>query len=115
MPLFKLETSAELTEKKQADLLKALSKIISEEIGKPETYVMGSVTQSAMMMSGSREPAAFADVRSIGGLTRDVNRMIADRICSLLQKELSLEPDRVYLNFTEFTRENWGWNSGTFG
>lgn len=115
MPLIKLETSAELKEKEKNALLPVLSKIISEEIGKPETYVMVTLAGSAILMSGTDEPAAFVDVRSIGGLTRDVNKMISDRICSLLAKELNMEPDRVYINFTELTHANWGWKGSTFG
>ena len=115
MPLIKLETSADLTEGKRAELLPVLSKLIAEEIGKPETYVMVTLSQNGMMMSGDEHPAAFADVRSIGGLTHDVNRAIADRLCDVLKDRLGVPPDRVYLNFTDIARTHWGWNRSTFG
>jgi len=115
MPLIKLETSAELTEEKKAELLPIMSRTISEEIGKPETYVMVTLSQCGIMMSGTEQPAAFADVRSIGGLTHDVNKAISDRICTLLKDKLGIPPDRVYLNFTDIARSHWGWNRSTFG
>lgn len=115
MPLIRLETSAELNEEKKGELLPVLSKIISEEIGKPETYVMVSLLQCDMMMSGEEYPAAFADIRSIGGLTHDVNRAISDRLCTVLRDKLDISPDRVYLNFTDIAHSHWGWNNNTFG
>jgi hypothetical protein len=39
-------------------------------IGKPETYMMMSVSGAERMMSGSARDAAFVEVRSIGGLSR---------------------------------------------
>jgi phenylpyruvate tautomerase len=115
MPLLKLETSVALTEEKKTALLPRLSKIVAEEIGKPETYVMLTIAGNGMMMSGTDEPAAFIEVRSIGGLTHDVNKAISNRVCELLEKELGISADRIYLNFAELTRVNWGWNRSTFG
>jgi phenylpyruvate tautomerase PptA (4-oxalocrotonate tautomerase family) len=115
MPLLTLQTSARLSNQQRHDLLAPLSKIVSEGIGKPERYVMVTVTEQAMMMAGSEQPAAFADIRSIGGLNRDVNRKLSERICALLQDQLGIPPDRVYLGFASVSAENWGWDSGTFG
>jgi len=66
-------------------------------------------------MSGKPGEAAFVDVRSIGGLNDDVNRQLAQKICSLLKDSLGVPLDRVYLNFTEVAAGNWGWNGDTFG
>lgn len=115
MPLIKLETSADLSDEKKASLLPQLSRIIAEEIGKPEVYVMVTIEQNQMLMSGSDSAAAFADVRSIGGLTADINQAISKRLCSLLDQELGVSIDRTYINFTDIPRTHWGWNSRTFG
>ncbi len=42
-----------------------MSNIIAEKIGKPEQYVMVTMSGGPMMMSGKTDPAAFVDVRSI--------------------------------------------------
>ncbi len=55
------------------------------------------------------------DVRSIGGLSGDVNRQLSQKIGSLLKDSLGVPPDRVYLNFTDVPAGNWGWNGDTFG
>jgi phenylpyruvate tautomerase len=115
MPLLKLETTVVLSEDKRKALLASLSKAVAATIGKPEQYVMVSISQAAMVMSGKPGDAAFVEIRSIGGLSGDVNRMLSQQICKLLTDSLKLPPDRVYLNFTDVDASNWGWNGSTFG
>jgi len=115
MPLLKLETTVVLSEDKRKALLASLSKTVAEIIGKPEQYVMVAVGQAAMLMSGNPGDAAFVDVRSIGGLTKEVNRKLSQKVCKLLNDSLGVPEDRVYLNFTEVKASDWGWNGSTFG
>jgi len=115
MPLLKLETTVALSEAKQNLLLPALSKLVAEGIGKPEQYVMVTLQQLPMQMSGKPGDAAFVDIRSIGGLSSDVNRRLAQSVCELLKEQLGVSPDRVYLNFADVKAGNWGWNGATFG
>jgi phenylpyruvate tautomerase len=115
MPLVKLETTVALSDEKRKELVAALSKIVGETIGKPQQYMMASVSQSAMMMSGTPGEAAFIDIRSIGGLSDDVNKKLSQKICQLLTDSIGVTPNRVYLNFTDVKATNWGWNGATFG
>jgi phenylpyruvate tautomerase PptA (4-oxalocrotonate tautomerase family) len=115
MPLLKLETSAALSEDKRKALLASLSKAVAETVGKPEQYVMVTADQAGMMMSGKAGDAAFVDIRSIGGLSGEVNRKLSQQVCKLLKDALGISPDRVYLNFTDVDAGNWGWNGSTFG
>jgi phenylpyruvate tautomerase PptA (4-oxalocrotonate tautomerase family) len=115
MPLLKLETAVVLPEDKRQALLASLSKTVAETIGKPEQYVMVAAGQAAMQMSGSPGDAAFVDVRSIGGLTDDVNRKLSQKVSQLLHDSLGIPPNRIYLNFTDIEASHWGWNGRTFG
>ena len=115
MPLLKLETTVALTEDKGKALLASLSQTVAEVIGKPQQYVMVAVSQAAIQMSGSPGEAAFVDVRSIGGLTGDVNRKLSQKVCQLLHDSLGIPPNRIYLNFTDVKASHWGWNGSTFG
>jgi len=115
MPLLKLETTVVITEEKQKALLAALSKAVAGATGKPEQYVMVTASPAAIMMSGKAADAAFVDIRSIGGLSGDVNRKLSQEICKLLSDTLRIAPDRVYLNFSHVDAGNWGWNGSTFG
>ena len=58
MPLLTLQTSARLSSQQRHDLLAPLSKIVAECIGKPERYVMVTVSEAAMLMGGAETPAA---------------------------------------------------------
>ena len=115
MPLLKLETTVPLPVEKGKPLLAALSKAVASTIGKPEQYVMVTVSQSAMLMSGKAGDAAFVDIHSIGGLNGETNRKLSEQVCKLLKDSLGIAPERVYLNFTDVEAGNWGWNGSTFG
>jgi phenylpyruvate tautomerase len=115
MPLLKLETSVAISEDKRNALLASLSKAVAGSTGKPEQYVMVTVGQAAMLMSGKPGDAAFVDIRGIGGLTSEVNRKLSQQVCKLLNESLGISPDRAYLNFTDVEAGNWGWNGSTFG
>jgi len=115
MPLLKLETTATLSDGQRDQLLITLSKIVADTIGKPEQYVMVTIGQTTMSMSGKPGEAAFVDIRSIGGLTAEVNRQLSQKICALLVHSLRIPQNRIYLNFSDIEAGNWGWNATTFG
>lgn len=115
MPLLRLETTVVLADEKQKALLGALSKAVATAIGKPEQYVMVTASPASIVMSGKAGEGAFVDIRSIGGLTGDVNRKLSTAICKLLSDSLGIVPERVYLNFSDVDAANWGWNGSTFG
>lgn len=92
-----------------------LSLLVAEILGKPEEYVMVTISPAAILMSGRPGDAAFVDVRSIGGLSVDKNRQLSQKICGLLNRSLSVPPKRIYLNFTDVEAANWGWDGNTFG
>ena len=115
MPFLKLDTTVVLSDDKRKALLSSLSKTVAETIGKPEEYVMVTVSPAAILMSGEPGDAAFVDLRSIGGLSGDVNRQLSQKVCRLLNESLGVPPDRIYLNFTDVETGNWGWKGNTFG
>ena len=115
MPLLKLETTATVSDEGRMNVLAKLSRIVVETIGKPEQYVMVTFSRTEILMSGKAGPAAFIDLRSIGGLSSDTNRQLAERICAVLEESLAIPPDRVYATFTDVPASNWGWNGATFG
>jgi phenylpyruvate tautomerase PptA (4-oxalocrotonate tautomerase family) len=115
MPLLRLETTVVLTDDKRKALLASLSKIVAETIGKPEQYVMLTISPAAILMSGKPGDAALVDVRSIGGLSGDVNRLLSQKVCRLLNESLGVSQERIYLNFTDLEAGNWGWKGTTFG
>ena len=117
MPLIELDTSCDLSDadKRQA-LAQTLSALAAEGIGKPEQYVMACVRDKvAMSMSGTAGPGALVTIKSIGGLSKAVNQTLAGRITQVLQDELAVPKERIYLTFEELAPTTWAWNGNTFG
>lgn len=114
MPLIHLHLTSVVPENRRPELLASLSQMVAECIGKPEQYVMVCVDTAAILMSGQGGEAAYAEVRSIGGLNPKVNRQLSAKVCALLQQSLGIAPERVYLNFLEVGASQWGWKGSTF-
>ncbi|MFH0924706.1 MAG: phenylpyruvate tautomerase MIF-related protein [bacterium] len=115
MPLIKLHIPNQLNEEKKGQLLSTLSKIVAEDSGKPEKYVMALIEKASIMMSGRAGESAFVDIRGIGGLTKEVNRKISKHISELLSREIGIKPERIYITFIDIPASNWGWNGEIFG
>ncbi|MEA2013240.1 MAG: phenylpyruvate tautomerase MIF-related protein [Verrucomicrobiota bacterium] len=114
MPLIKLKTTSQLSKTQQKELLTELSTLLAKKLGKPEAYVMSIIENNAIMMSGEEGDAAFAEIKSIGGLNPEVNSSISQDLCSLLDEHLEIPQDRVYINFIDIAPNNWGFNGSTF-
>lgn len=115
MPLIKLLVSTSVPEAAKNKVLMGLSGIVVKATGKPPAYTMATLEEGKIIMGGRNDPAAFADVRGIGGFSPSVNKQISKDVADLLKKELGIKPENVYLTFTDVAASNWGWNGGTFG
>jgi phenylpyruvate tautomerase len=115
MPLVKISTSVPADTDKQEALMAAVSKAVAEILSKPEQYMMVVMDIAPIMLAGKKSPAAFVDLRSIGGLSPQANARLAERLCRLLSEALDIPPDRVYLNFTDVQPSLWGHDGHTFG
>jgi phenylpyruvate tautomerase PptA (4-oxalocrotonate tautomerase family) len=114
MPFLRIQTSTELTTEQANGLAARASALVSEQLGKPERYVMVSVEHnSAMLFAGSDAPLAYLELKSIGlpeSITADTSRAL----CQLLAEATGIEPERIYIEFSDAPRKMWGWNSSTF-
>jgi phenylpyruvate tautomerase len=117
MPLIQVDTSCNLSDQnKKQSVVKALSHLAAEAMGKPEQYVMACIHDNVVMsMSGQAGPCALVTVRSIGGLSKTVNQNVAAQVGQMLQKELAIPPNRIYLTFEDIAPTHWAWNGKTFG
>jgi len=93
--------------------LKTASKTLSQATGKSESYVMIALEEKASMsMGGSDAPTAFLDYRALG-LPAD-RTAFSDTLCKLINEQLGIAGDRIYISMTDSERQNWGWNHSTF-
>lgn len=112
MPYIKLQSNITIPDKE--GVIKSLSSIVAEELGKPETYVMVVLEDAVeMLMGGSKEPTAFVELKSLG-LPENSTTELSNSICNFLQEKLDILPVRIYINFSNVERHMWGWNDGTF-
>ena len=115
MPLIQIKTNVMLPEKQREARLAPVSRLLAENTRKPESYCMVTYEHTAMLFAGDPGPAAFVDVRGIGGLNREVNAKLSTALAAELKKSLGVPPDRLYITFTEVVASNWGWNGELFG
>ncbi|KAM7265312.1 hypothetical protein ACFE04_002995 [Oxalis oulophora] len=102
MPCLNISTNVNL-EKEGVDtssILAEATSTVAKLIGKPEAYVMivlkGSVP---MAFGGTEQPAAYAELVSIGGLNPDVNKKLSAAIAAILETKLSVPKSRFFLKF----------------
>ena len=117
MPYLKLNTNVAVAEDAKPELLSELSQLMATETGKPERYVMVMVElagDKAMLFGGSNQPMAYLECKSIG-LSSTQTKPLAAAICQLLQSRLQIEPQRIYIEFSDCPANYWGWNGSTFG
>jgi phenylpyruvate tautomerase len=112
MPYVKIQTNQTIGD--TAGMLKKLSKVSAEAIGKPETYVMTACDpKTEMTFGGTDAPAAFLQCKSIG-LSGSQTKNISSALCNFCEKELQIPPDRVYIEFAGAEGSMWGWKGSTF-
>ena len=90
------------------------SGVTAELLGKPESYVMISIQpETPLIFGGSDEPAAFVRLKSIG-LPVDRCPELSKKICNLVEQEIGVPKDRVFIDFKDVARNLFGWNAKTF-
>ena len=57
-------------------------------------------------------PIAMVEVKLFGGAEAAVSEKMTAEICRILNEELEIQPDHVYVNYT--FSETWGWNGENF-
>jgi len=112
MPYLKLQTNSNIENRKA--LMKNITALLMKELEKPEKFIMVALEPvTDMLFSGSTDPAAFVELKSIG-LPPEKTSGLSAAICTLLNKKLSLPADRIYIEFTDSPGDMFGWNKGTF-
>lgn len=115
MPYLNLTTNISISATQTPELLNRFSKLLAQETGKPERYVMVEITaDKPMLFGGNNQPLAYVECKSIG-LSVAQTKPLAAAICQLLQTELDIHSERVYIEFSDCKADYWGWNKSTFG
>jgi len=114
MPLLRIQTNININDESKKSLLQQSSKLAASELGKPESYVMVVIESSQpMLFGGTDAPLAYLELKSIG-LPENKTSALSKSLCQLMQEQLHIPKDRVYIEFANADGSMWGWNGGTF-
>ncbi len=114
MPYLKIQTNCDIKAQDGSALMRHASRLVAEQLGKPERYVMVELDGNRpMLFAGSDAPLAFLELKSIG-LPGTITTQFSAALCQLVADELSIEPNRIYIEFTDAARHMWGWDGATF-
>jgi len=115
MPYLKLRTNVSISQEKSAELLPQFSKLLSSETGKPESYIMIEIEGGRdMIFAGNVDPLAYLECKSIG-LNSGQATSLSASISQILETQLQISANRVYIEFSDCPADFWGWNGSTFG
>jgi phenylpyruvate tautomerase len=115
MPYLKLNTNKTIATQESSELLSRLSKLMADQTGKPERFVLVEIVENkAMLFAGTADPLAYLECKSIG-LSANQAKSISAVVNSLLKDSLQISGDRIYIEFSNCPGEFWGWNGSTFG
>lgn len=114
MPLLTLETNLVLEDITKAKLASDASRLVAEQLGKPERYVMVRVQdRQVMQFAGDDAPTAYVELKSIN-LPEDGTKDLSAAICAFIERETTIPGERIYIEFANAPRHLWGMNGTTF-
>ncbi len=114
MPLLRIQTNATFDQDTRDNLLQSASRLVSDQLGKPEQYVMVAMEPNPnMLFAGKDAPLAYLELKSIG-LPASATGSLSHALCGLMEESLGIPQNRVYIEFSDAPRHLWGWDGTTF-
>ncbi len=110
MPLLSITTSNDLFESVREKILREASSIVAKSLGKTEAAVMVILRSGHNLFGGDPGPSAFLELRSASSLDPSTTSKVAQGLCEIMEKEGDIPQERIYLNFMQLKRSDWGWN-----
>jgi len=114
MPYLLIQTNQSMDDSQRRKLIQQSSTLVSGILGKSENYVMVAIQSSVpMVFAGNDQPLAFLQLKSLG-LSESSTTEYSKALCELMNQELDINPNRIYIEFCSPDRHMWGWNKQTF-
>jgi phenylpyruvate tautomerase len=115
MPFLSIVTNVEISPESAGRLLNEASRAVAAGTGKPERYVLVKIQGGQpLLFSGSIDPAAFLEVKSIGFPGAGVKELTRS-LCELVTAHLGIPGSRTYIVFEDVKGAMWGHDGETFG
>ncbi len=112
MPLLTITTNTQIED--TSAFSEQASSLVAKLLGKPESYVMVSVTDNHnLVFAGNHEPCALLELKSLG-LPENSTAEFSSSLCTFIEQQLGINSARVYVEFSNPDRHMWGWDKRTF-
>lgn len=110
MPIAQMKTNYIMDKAAKTQFLDEAARELSDILRKPLPAVMVMLDDCSMYMNCSDDTVFFAEFRYILPQEYADNKSgflkeLADRMLALIQKHTHVDPYRIYMQFTEMTRE----------
>ena len=107
MPYIAINTSENLSGALKEKLKSEIGRIVALIPGKSEEVTMVDLSGGrSMYMGGAAVPCAYIDVKVYTRADQEGKKRFAREMFKLLEQELGIKTDNMYLSVTEF--EHWG-------
>ncbi|NXH85313.1 MIF factor, partial [Edolisoma coerulescens] len=67
-----------------------------------------------MFFGGSTDPCTICFLYGIGKIGEQENKVYPKLLCDLMNKQLKIPSDKIYISFFDISPGNVGWNNTTF-
>ncbi|MCD8027541.1 MAG: hypothetical protein LUF02_02535 [Erysipelotrichaceae bacterium] len=113
MPFIDSKVTLKLSDEKKNSIKAKLGKAVSI-LGKGETYLMvGFDDEYDLYFGGNKlEKGAYVSVSLFGQASRDAYNKMTTAICDILEEELDIPGDHVYVTYHGI--KDWGWDGSLF-
>ena len=113
MPFINVKTNTAVSSAQETAIKCALGKEIATIPGKSEAWLMvGIEPEYTLYFKGTADPAAMVEVSVYGQANPSAFNSLTEKICALLNEQLSIDPSRIYVKYTAVP--DWGWNGSNF-
>lgn len=114
MPCIQTKVSLPLSAEQESRLKARFGETIALLPGKTEQWLMCSFEDRARLWFAgtNKEPCALVEVQIFGSAPAAAYDRLTGELTGILQRELGLSPERVYVKYEEIA--HWGWNGSNF-
>ncbi|MDF2907714.1 MAG: hypothetical protein K0R34_3035 [Herbinix sp.] len=114
MPFINMKTNLQVTKEQKERVKQKLGKAIELIPGKSEEWLMVAIDDNiSLYFKGKADkPIAFVEVKIFGSTTEEAYQLVTAQITHVLNEELSISPDQIFVAYAEV--EHWGWNGNNF-
>ena len=117
MPFVSVMTNQKVSAKQETEIKSAVGRILKDVAGKPEEWLMVALSGGhPIFFKGARDTAcAMIEIKYLGAFTADQKKKITIELCTLMSATCGVPPEALYVAFSSFDANNWGWNNAMFG